>query len=276
MLSARRLLAPLALLAVLTLPAACAAPAEGDEGAGTSGGKEDRGESAWRVREGELGGIHFYEAVPRGHDFDAELPVLVVLHGRGGRAYVPTGPYYVSQPVRLVLPQAQQPLGEGYTWLPVSVTEGKTELLAASLLDVAAQLAAFLEEIVATRPTVDLPVVHGFSQGAMLTFTLAVHHPEIVREALPAAGWLPPSITPAHLDAPRAPRIRAMHGTADPIVTIEPTREAVSRLEAAGFEIELVEFDGVTHEMSPEMHAQLGVWLTEALSGGADAESARP
>lgn len=220
-----------------------------------------------KVRAFEAEGLRVLEVVLGDADFDEPLPMVLLLHGRGDRPRVPGGPFgRAPTAMRLILPRAPTPLGTGFTWLPVSITERKTALLASSLATRAAQLVALVEGLVEERPTLGKPIVAGFSQGAMLAFTLALQHPESFSVALPAAGWVPPYLMPDVSPPPeRRVRIRTLHGTVDPIVPIEPTLEVVARLQELSWDIELEPFDGVAHTMSQEMNARFEEWLEEAL-----------
>ncbi|MEM1418481.1 MAG: hypothetical protein AAGH15_26540, partial [Myxococcota bacterium] len=100
----------------------------------------------------------------------------------------------------------------------------------------------------------------GFSQGAMLTWTLALHHDE-VGLAMPIAGWVPPEARPPD---PHTPETWAMHGDADPIVRIEPTRAWVERLREGGNAVVLEEFPGAAHTVTPAMNALFETWLERA------------
>lgn len=220
-----------------------------------------------KVRAFEAEGLQVLEVVLGEADFDDPLPMVLLLHGRGDRPRVPGGPFgRAPTAMRLILPRAPTPLGTGFTWLPVSITERKTARLASSLASTAIQLAALVDGLRAERPTLGLPIVAGFSQGAMLAFTLALQHPDSFSVALPAAGWVPPYLMPQDTPpAARRVRIRTLHGTVDPIVPIEPTLEVVAQLRALAWDIELEPFEGVAHTMSQEMNARFEEWLEEAL-----------
>jgi hypothetical protein len=60
-----------------------------------------------------------------------------------------------------------------------------------------------------------------------------------------------------------------MHGTADPIVRIDPTRTFVAALRAAGHDVEFVEERDVGHTMTAAMNVRFETWLEEALSARA-------
>jgi hypothetical protein len=56
-----------------------------------------------------------------------------------------------------------------------------------------------------------------------------------------------------------------MHGTADRIIPLGPTRALFDRLAGLGFEVELVEFEGVGHAISDDQNALFHVWLEHAV-----------
>jgi phospholipase/carboxylesterase len=219
------------------------------------------------VREGEGAGLYFLEVVLGNADPDSEMPLVLALHGRGDRPRVPGGPFMgLPVPVRIVVPRAPLTLGGGYAWLPLSVVEGKPGVLAAFLDTMGERLADLIDEVRAVRPSTGRTIVTGFSQGGLLAFALAVHHPRSVGWAFPVAGWLPPALVPGVLEhATTYPVIRAMHGTDDEIMPIEPTREAVGKLAALGIDAEIVEFPGVGHETTAGMNELFHAWLVEAV-----------
>lgn len=221
-----------------------------------------------KVRSFAHDGLQVLEVILGEAGFDDPLPMVVLLHGRGDRARVPGGPFsHASTAMRLILPQAPTPLGTGFTWLPVSVTEGKTELLSTALEARTEQIAELVEWLRAEKPTLGRPIVTGFSQGAMLSFTLALRHPRTFAIALPTAGWVPPALMPdAALESSGRIRIRTLHGADDRIVPLEPTRAVVDRLRELSWDIELEAFEGVAHTMTAAMNARFETWLEEALN----------
>lgn len=221
-----------------------------------------------QVRTGWAEGLYYVEAVfGRGVGFDDPMPMAVLIHGRGDRARIPGGPFWgLGAPLRVIVPQAPDPLGEGFEWLPVRVGQNLVDRLTTSMLQRAGQIARMLHELTVTLPTVGKPMVVGFSQGGLLTFTLAVQHSDIVQAAFPLAAWLPPALVPAYKRTDVGyPRIRGMHGTSDTVISVGPTEEVYALLDEREFDAELVLFDGVAHEMSEEMNAQLHAWLAEEL-----------
>ncbi len=220
-----------------------------------------------QAREHRVADLYVLEVVLGHVPFDAELPLVMMLHGRGDRPRVPGGPFAgAPTPMRLILPRAPKPLGSGFTWLPLSVTENRADVMADTLRRRADQLAQVVAHFRASRPTRGKAIIAGFSQGAMLTYALAVLHPALVDVALPIAGWLPPSLLPEALAPRDRVPIRALHGDADPVVRVEPTRQLVARLRALGYEVEWVEEPGTEHAVSAAMNARFEEWLEASLA----------
>lgn len=220
-----------------------------------------------RVREGTAHDLSYFEIVFGEADFDNALPLVVLLHGRGDRPRIPGGPFGgVPTPIRLVIPRGPLRLGAGFAWVLPSVTQNTPDLLASALRRRTHHLAALIDTLARTLPTLGRPIVTGFSQGALLTFSLALHRPDVVGHAFPIAGWVPPGLMPVYPVAPeqRVP-IRSVHGTEDAVIPIAPTREVVTALRALEWEVELLEFEGIGHLASSEMNATFEAWLEQAL-----------
>lgn len=220
-----------------------------------------------QVRRGYREGFHYLEVVLGGAGFDDLLPIAFVFHGRGAAAQLPGGPFLsLSHPIRVIVPQAPERLGRGWTWIPVSVGSGLVDRLASSLFQVSSHIAQFIRAVIAERPTLGRPIVTGFSQGGLIAYSLALHHDDVVGAAFLLSTWLPPPIEPLYKRSDlQYPLMRAMHGTNDPIIPVGPTRVLAARLRERGFDIELEEFPGVGHEMSPEMNELFHRWLERAV-----------
>ena len=197
----------------------------------------------------EAAGLRYLERVTGGAQPNDALPLVIGIHGRGGApehfVHALSG---LSARARVILPYAPDPFGSGYTWFPNWNDDAE---LADGTRHAADRLAAMIRELTARKPTVGRPIVTGFSQGGMLSFTLAVLHPDLVGAAFPCGGFLAPPLYPSAWpsDAPR-PRIHAFHGTDDPMIAIADARSTVKRLTDVGLPAELSEYPGVRHTIA--------------------------
>jgi phospholipase/carboxylesterase len=202
------------------------------------------------------------------------LPMLVLIHGLGDRPARGWLPLQLPKAVRVIMPQAPLPHGDGFAWSRARASEmdgPSGAQLAQDLARGADQIAAALSVLRAKRPTIGVPMIGGFSQGGMLSYALAVRHPSASALVIPISGLLPRSLWPAAMPSPHSmpssamPRIRALHGTADTVVPIDPARAVVQHLAQQGFDATLTEQLGTAHHISSEMRAHIDTWLSEAL-----------
>jgi hypothetical protein len=101
-----------------------------------------------RIREGAAHDLSYVEVILGDADFDDPLPLVVLLHGRGDRPRIPGGPFSgAPTPMRLVIPRGPIRVGAGYAWVLASVTQGKPDVLASSLLRRSHHLAALIETL---------------------------------------------------------------------------------------------------------------------------------
>lgn len=198
---------------------------------------------------------------------DAQLPMLIAIHGLGD---TPENFQHVISDlpvtVRVIIPRGLDPVDDGFSWFPLRARSSDVAGLSKGIASAADRLARLIAELQRSRPTTGRPVVTGFSQGGMLSFALAVYHPEVIAMAVPVGGWLPPPLWPSALPERRPlPKIVALHGEADPAVKFIPTREAVEHLEKLGWPAILKPYPEVGHAIPPKMRRELYLQLKHAL-----------
>ncbi|MEZ4237975.1 MAG: dienelactone hydrolase family protein [Myxococcota bacterium] len=200
-----------------------------------------------------------------GADGDGPLPLIVAVHGLGDR---PENLLEMVQrcrlPARVVAPRGPLAYHDGYSWFDVRFDAEGAHIDAAEVTAASDKLAALIARSAWSHSTVGEPVVTGFSQGGILSFVVAAHHPEAVGLAVPIAGMLPDGV-PLATDASARPRVRALHGSDDPVVPLQAAQAAVQRLSSAGWDASLTVFAGVPHAVSREEHAELCAALAAAL-----------
>lgn len=183
------------------------------------------------------------------------LPLVVALHGLGDRpedfVTLFEGATFRARVVALRAPTAYY---DGFAWFPL----GDADRDPGSFRRAVDLVAAAIPALARVRPTCGLPVVTGFSQGAMLAFAVAARSPSIVRGAVPIAGRLPAAFVPtARPLGGLLPEVVALHGAADARIALSAGDEAVRALSAAGFPATLTRFEGVGHAVPPPVRAAL-------------------
>jgi phospholipase/carboxylesterase len=224
---------------------------------------------------GEIAGVRYLEHMTGGARPDERVPMIVALHPMGGdpadflqllRRY--------RRRARLILPYGH-PNGGMYIWYD-SVGD---DVSAALVTREADRIAAALAALVAARPTIGKPLVTGFSQGGIMTFALALTHPEALAAAFPISGLLPPSLYPsaALSSIPRPatlPQVAAFHGASDLAVPTRGARASIAELRRAGYTAELREYAGVEHDISDEEEDEILERIGRAADGLAPAAPA--
>ena len=137
-----------------------------------------------------------------------------------------------------------EPTG-GYTWRRIS--SGSWSL--PSLDDLRPSADALLRFIDEWSASEDLDPAKldlaGFSQGAALTYALALLHPERVAGCAALSGFLPggsEAWLAAH--AREGKRVFVAHGRQDEIIPVERAQQVVAVLEASGVNVSYCESDG--------------------------------
>lgn len=217
---------------------------------------------------GQAGDLVYFEEIAGSAKASDPLPMVVLIHGRGDR---PQPGWLQPEPptaVRIIMPEAPLRFGDGFSWTDARVSDttgAGAEALARDLSQRADQIASAVEILKTQRPTRGTPIAAGFSQGGMLSYALAARHPHAFGALMPISGLLPKVLFPSVAPAPPRPPVLALHGTADPVVPIEGARAVVNGLAQKGYKVELREFEGVPHRITPEMRAAFNAWLATSL-----------
>jgi phospholipase/carboxylesterase len=205
----------------------------------------------------------YIEVASGGAHLDRPLPMLVLLHGKHGSPENISAAFAnLAAPARIIAVRGA-PLGQGYVFWDLEQTgltgDGLARAFAGEASEAARRVSALVRRLERERPTLGKPVVAGFSQGAIVSYALAMRDPDISHAFFPLSGLLPLSLAPAAwpADAPR-PNIHAFHGVRDDIVPIEGDRLSVAELAGLGVPARLSEFPNLVHTIGPlEMAALL-------------------
>jgi phospholipase/carboxylesterase len=192
---------------------------------------------------------------------------LVLLHGRG----VDESDLFplldeLDPERRLVGATPRGPLQlppGGFHWYVVErIGFPHSETFAQTIEALAAWLEAFSEQ---TGIPWSRTVIGGFSQGAVMSYALALGAGRAAPAGLLAMSGFIPEVEGLELDLERPGLpIAVTHGTLDPIIGVQFARAARQRLEAAGNRI-LYREAPVGHGIHPAMLPDLRAWLRAAI-----------
>lgn len=221
-------------------------------------------ETGWGV----AAGLRYLELIRGNASADETLPMLIVIHGLGdkpSRDWLSAIDLDPQLKARMILPQAPTPYGQGFAWFPYRLRDQDDSSLAEGISHAEAGLTRAIEQLTRMRPTRGRVIVCGFSQGGMLSFALALAHPQLFQQALPISGRLPEALWPARKPQGYVPAIVALHGNADPVVSFDADAKLVQHLRDLQFPAEIAAYEGVGHHISQAMSARLRAELSSAV-----------
>lgn len=107
----------------------------------------------------------------------------------------------------------------------------------------------------------------GFSQGAILSYAVALTYPEKITNVVALSGYVNPNVIDIrqnlseykHLD------FYCSHGSADQVIPVEWARQSPKFLEGLGIKHRYSEFP-VGHGVAPQNFYELRTWLNEKLN----------
>jgi phospholipase/carboxylesterase len=113
-------------------------------------------------------------------------------------------------------------------------------------------------------------VLGGFSQGAVMTYALGLGAGRPRPAGLVALSGFVPTVPDLTLDlsAP-LPAVAIGHGTLDPVIAAEWSRQARTRLEGAGADVLYRESPDLGHSVDPRFLRELASWLETVVEGWA-------
>ena len=203
----------------------------------------------------EIGGVRFLMLHVGGAQEGEKVPTIVALHGRGDTAdnYAPSFSGLRAR-ARVIVAYGLFPTEDhGFQWFDVDHSaDRKPDVFDRGVADAMPRVVAFLGALSKELPTKGKPILTGFSQGAIMSHAIAVHHPETIAAAVPVAGFLPPALAPSGKLEGSLPRVVAYHGDVDPTISYAWDQMSVKQEKAAGLPAELRLYPAVSHAFGSE------------------------
>ncbi len=207
--------------------------------------------------------ITFNERVVRIKTANIEFPkaLLVMLHGWTGdetSTWVLTS--HLKDSFTILAPRGTFTIPHGgYAWADITLPK---EQLWAAYQKAAATFHTWLQEYIFVQNMQSIPIyLTGFSQGAMMVYSLMLLYPGQYQLAACIAGALISEaeslITP---DRVKNVQFYIAHGSLDRIIPIKQARRAARLLEEAGAVVTYCE-SPTGHKASAECHANLAQFL---------------
>lgn len=196
----------------------------------------------------------------------AHPPVLFLLHGVGSNEK-DLFSFADNLPGEYLVISARGPLTLGagrYGWFHVEFKDGKPQMNFEEQETSRKLLIDFIGQL-QKKFDFDAKQVYlcGFSQGGIMSYSIALTKPEIIKGIAVMSGRLLPEIKPfaAPDDKLKKLDIFISHGTADAVLSIDWAHAAKAYLEEHGLKPQYHEYAGAGHEINKAMFADLLAWL---------------
>lgn len=193
-------------------------------------------------------------------------PLLLLLHGYGSNeadlfsfAEELPGEYYV------ISVRAPYDLQYGsYAWYAINFDADENKFSDLEHAKISRDLVVmFIDEAIANYPIdySDITLI-GFSQGAILSYAIALSYPSKVRQIAAISGYLNTDIATEHYKDNDVSKLKifSSHGTVDQVIPVDWARKAKPVLEQLGIETVYKEYP-IGHGISPQNFYDLKAWL---------------
>jgi len=195
--------------------------------------------------------------------------LLVLFHGRGADEHDLFPLIDVLDPERRLLgvtPRGPLSLPPGgahwYSVREIGFPDSETFL--ATYDAVSAWLDGLAEE---TGIPPERTILGGFSQGAVMTYSLGLGRGRPRPAALVALSGFIPTVDGLQIElGPPPPKIAIGHGTEDAVISVEWSRLARRALEEAGADLLYREY-ALPHAVDPRFLQELAPWIAEVYDG---------
>jgi len=196
-------------------------------------------------------------------------PLLLLLHGVGSNEHDLFGLVpYLDKRFLIISVRAPNTLGPGsYAWFEVDFTPQGPAINPAQAEASRKALITFLDEAVNSYNADPKQIyLMGFSQGAIMSASIALTQPQLVAGAVLMSGRILPEIQPliASNEELSGLPFLVVHGTADMVLPISYGRASRQLLSSLPVELTYHEYR-IGHEVSQESLADVTAWLSAQL-----------
>jgi phospholipase/carboxylesterase len=200
---------------------------------------------------------------------DGPPPLLILLHGYGSneRDLIGLAPY-LDPRFQIVSARAPQMLmPDGYAWFELGWTATDITINFQQAEQSRALLIDFIAEALAAYGGDPARVyLLGFSQGAIMSASVALIEPELIAGTVLMSGRIPDEIRPqiAATERLAGKPFLVVHGVADTVLPIRNGRASRAILATLPVALTYQEY-AMAHEVSAQSLADVAAWLTARL-----------
>ena len=195
-------------------------------------------------------------------------PLLLLLHGYGSNEE-DLFSFATELPDEYYIISARAPYNMqygAYAWYAINFDADENKFSDHEQAKVSRDLIAqFIDELIETYPINSKNVtLVGFSQGSILSYAIALSHPDKVQRVVALSGYVSePTLEENYLrnDLTKL-KIFHSHGTADQVIPVEWARKTIPFLEKLGIKSTYKEYP-VGHGVAPQNFYDFKNWLLE-------------
>ncbi|QNM86660.1 phospholipase [Polaribacter pectinis] len=195
-------------------------------------------------------------------------PLLILLHGYGSNEQ-DLFSFAEELPENLLIVSAQAPLSMGfgaYAWYSINFDDknGKFSDLkeAKESID---KIALFIDDIKKKYNTnADKTFLLGFSQGAILSYSLSFFYPNKVQHVIALSGYINTELLPENISKEITTNYYCSHGSVDQVLPVDWARKSKPFLDKLGFENVYSEYP-VGHGVAPQNFYSFKNWIEKNL-----------
>lgn len=195
-------------------------------------------------------------------------PLLILLHGYGSNEQ-DLFSFAEELPEEMLVISAQAPYSMGfgsYAWYAINFDDvnGKFSDLEQARKSTDA-IASFIDEIKTKYNTApNKTFLLGFSQGAILSYSLSFNYVNKVDYVIALSGYINHDLLPQEIPSDVKTQYYASHGTVDQVLPIAWARQTKPFLDKLGLDNEYSEYP-VGHGVAPQNFYSFKSWIEERL-----------
>jgi len=195
-------------------------------------------------------------------------PLLILLHGYGSNKE-DLFSFAEELPDELLIISVQAPYEMGYggyAWYAINFDDVKGKFSdlkqAKTSLDI---VAIFIDEIKQKYKTdPDKTFLLGFSQGAILSYSLSFFYPNKVQSVIALSGYINTELLPKEISKEIQTSYYCSHGSVDQVLPIEWARKSKPFLDNLGLQNVYSEYP-VGHGVAPQNFSSFKSWIEARL-----------
>lgn len=210
--------------------------------------------------------LSLFHLVKEPRDKKEKSPVLIMLHGYGSDAKdlfsfageLPEELFIISAQAPYPLP----PYGNAWYAINFDSVHGKFSD-DAQAIESRKKIIKFIDEVIENYPVDPANItLLGFSQGTILSYAVALSHPEKIKNVIALSGYINLDIMEEgyrNKDFSKL-SIYASHGTQDQVIPVSWARRSPEILKNLGIEYQYSEFP-VGHGVAPQNLSEIKGWI---------------